>query len=155
MALSVGDKVPEFKALDENGNVVSNKMLKGEKYVLYFYPKDNTSGCTKESCDFRDAHTKFMRRGIKVFGVSPDSAKSHLKFKEKYELPFPLLVDEDKSMAEAFGVWQQKSLYGRKYMGIVRSTFVVDEQGRITDIFEKVKVPGHVEEVLKRASSSA
>ena len=154
MALQVGDKVPEFSVADDEGNTISSKSLKGQKYVLYFYPKDNTPGCTRESCDFRDAHAKFLRRGVKVFGVSPDSAKSHVKFKDKFELPFPLLVDEDQSMSKAFGVWKQKSMFGHKYMGVERTTFIIDEQGRIADIFEKVKVPGHVEEVLQRASAS-
>jgi peroxiredoxin Q/BCP len=116
--------------------------------VLYFYPKDDTSGCTKEACGFRDSWRDVQRLGAVVLGVSPDGVTSHAKFKQKYSLPFPLLADERHEVAEAYGVWGEKSMYGRKYMGVLRSTFVIDEQGRIARVFEKVKPEGHAAEVL-------
>ena len=146
--LKAGDKAPGFNLVADNGETVSLKDYKGKKVVLYFYPKDMTDGCTKESCDFRDNIKKIEKKNTVVIGVSPDSIKSHLKFKDKYELPFTLLSDESKKMLEDYGVWQEKSMYGRKYMGVVRTTFIIDEKGRIDKIFEKVRVTGHVEEVL-------
>ncbi len=146
--LNEGDKAPDFTAKDDNGNDVSLKDFRGKKVVLYFYPKDNTSGCTKEACDFRDNLGRIKRKDTVVLGVSPDSEKSHEKFKTKFDLNFPLLVDEDKKLVNAYGVWKEKSLYGRKFMGVVRTTFIIDENGKIVKLFPKVKVAGHVEEVL-------
>jgi peroxiredoxin Q/BCP len=143
-----GDKAPALKLPDENGKTVSLADCKGKKVVLYFYPKDSTPGCTTEACDFRDNLNRLTKAGAVVFGISADSAASHKKFKEKQGLNFPLLSDPERKAIEAYGVWQEKSLYGRKFMGIVRSTFIVDESGRIAKIFPKVKVAGHVDEVL-------
>ncbi len=146
--LQAGDKAPDFSGVDENGKRVSLKDLKGSKVVLYFYPKDNTTGCTAEACDFRDSYSRLKKKGVVLLGVSPDSEKSHQNFKTKYDLPFPLIADTEKTIANAYDVWQEKSMYGRKYMGIVRSTFVIDEKGKIMAVFPKVKVAGHVDEVL-------
>ena len=146
--LKKGDKAPDFTATTDGGETVKLKDLRGKKVVLYFYPKDNTPGCTQEACDFRDSITKFRRKGVVVLGVSPDSVKSHKKFKAKFDLPFPLLADEDHAIAEAYGAWQEKSMYGKKYMGIVRSTFLIDEKGKIAEVHEKVKVKGHVDQLL-------
>ena len=148
--LEVGEKAPDFTAQTDGGETVKLKDFKGKKVVLYFYPKDNTPGCTTEACDFRDNYAALQKKGAVVLGVSPDSVKSHDKFKAKFELPFPLLADEDHAIAEAYGAWQEKSMYGRKYMGIVRSTFVIDEKGKIAEVYEKVKVKGHVADVLGR-----
>jgi peroxiredoxin Q/BCP len=147
--LEVGDKAPDFSGVDENGKKITLKDLKGKKVVLYFYPKDMTTGCTEEACDFRDSYSRLKRKDVVLLGVSPDSEKSHLKFKDKYDLPFPLIADTEKTISNAYGVWQEKSMYGRKYMGIVRSTFIIDEKGKLIAIFPKVKVKGHVDEVLK------
>jgi peroxiredoxin Q/BCP len=145
----VGAKAPAFSAPGSNGKTVKLSDFKGKKnVVLYFYPKDNTSGCTKEACGFRDAHTKLTRAGLAVIGVSPDSLDSHAKFIVRHDLPFILLADEDKKICKSYGVWQQKTLYGRKYMGVARTTFVIDRQGRIAHVFEKVKAAGHEDEVL-------
>lgn len=146
--LKVGDSAPAFKALTTSGDTVALKDFKGKKLILYFYPKDNTSGCTREACDFRDNLARVKRKGTALLGVSPDSVASHRKFSEKYELTFPLLSDPDQAVARSYGVWVEKSLYGRKYMGIERTTFIIDEKGKIAQIFRKVKVAGHVEEVL-------
>lgn len=146
--LKIGDKAPEFSLVADSGGKISLKDLKGKKVVLYFYPKDMTSGCTQEACDFRDNIKKFEKKNTVVIGVSPDDTKSHNKFKDKYELPFTLLSDETKTMLNDYGVWQEKSMYGRKYMGVVRTTFIIDEKGMIEKIYEKVKVPGHIEELL-------
>ncbi len=147
--LKEGDKAPDFTAKDDQGHDVSLKDFRGKKVVLYFYPKDNTSGCTKEACDFRDNLGRIKRKDAVVLGVSPDSEKSHGNFKSKFDLTFPLLVDEDKKLVNAYGVWKEKSLYGRKYMGVERTTFVIDEKGKIAKIFSKVKVAGHLDEVLE------
>lgn len=149
MMLNEGDKAPDFTVKDEMGNTVSLKDFRGKNVVLYFYPKDMTLGCTKEACDFRDNLARVKHKDAVVLGVSPDGEKSHTKFKAKYELPFTLLADEDKKISTDYGVWQEKSMYGRKYMGIVRTTFVIDKQGKIAKIFPKVKVLGHVDAVLK------
>ena len=146
--LAVGEKAPELSLPDQNGKTVSLKDFKGKQVVLYFYPKDNTSGCTKESCDFRDSMAPIKKAGAVVVGVSFDGQVSHQKFIEKFSLPFTLLSDEDKTVAKAYGVYKEKSMYGRKYWGIERSTFVIDPKGAIKAIFRKVKVTGHVEEVL-------
>lgn len=148
--MKIGATAPDFSAPTDGGGAVRLKDLRGKKVVLYFYPKDNTPGCTTESCDFRDAQAKFDAKDAVILGVSPDSVKSHDKFKQKFELPFALISDEDHKIAEAYGVWQEKSMYGRKYMGIVRSTFVIDEKGKIAAIYDKVKVKGHVADVLEK-----
>ena len=147
--LEVGKKAPAFKLPDASGKKVSLSDFKGKKVVLYFYPKDMTSGCTQEACDFRDSFPDFSKLKTVVIGVSADSASLHQKFTEKYSLPFVLLSDENKEVLEKYGVWKEKSMYGRKYMGIERTTFVIDEDGKIQNIFTKVKVVGHVDEILK------
>jgi thioredoxin-dependent peroxiredoxin len=146
--LKEGSAAPAFKANDAEGNIVSLKDLRGQKVVLYFYPKDDTPGCTKEACSFRDGFAKFKRRGIKVIGVSPDKETAHKKFATKYDLPFTLLADTDKAIAEAYGVWGEKKFMGRTYMGVLRTTFLIDEKGKIKKIFEKVKPEDHASEVL-------
>jgi peroxiredoxin Q/BCP len=146
--LKPGDKAPDFKAATDDGTTVSLKDFRGKKIILYFYPKDDTPGCTQEACDFRDSIARFKKKDAVVLGVSPDSVASHQKFKTKFELPFPLLADEDHKIAEAYGVWAEKSMYGRKFMGIVRSTFLIDEKGKIAEVHGKVKVNGHVGELL-------
>lgn len=147
--LKVGDHAPDFSAISSDGATIRLKDLKGSKIVLYFYPKDDTPGCTKEACAFRDGSADLMKKGAIVLGVSCDSAASHAKFRTKYKLTFPLLADEDRGIVTAYGVWKEKSMYGRKYMGIERTTFVLDEKGTIAAIFPKVKVTGHFEEVLR------
>jgi peroxiredoxin Q/BCP len=146
--LKEGATAPAFSLPSEDGGTVALKDLRGRKVVLFFYPKDDTSGCTAEACEFRDSWAAVKRQGAVVLGVSPDGVKSHGKFKEKYDLPFPLLADEDHAVAEAYGVWGEKSMYGRKYFGILRTTFVIDEAGRVAKVFEKVKPRGHAAEVL-------
>ena len=145
--ISEGDQLPKFSLEADDGTVVTRDSLAGKNVVLYFYPKDDTSGCTKEACDFRDALPRFGKIDAVVVGVSPDSLESHRKFKKKYQLPYLLLSDPDHQLANAFGVWKEKSMYGRKYMGIERTTAIVDRKGRVARIFSKVKVPGHVAEV--------
>jgi peroxiredoxin Q/BCP len=147
--IKIGDKAPTFTLLDKNYQNVSLKDFKDKKVVLYFYPKDMTSGCTQEACDFRDAFPAFNKLKAVVLGISADSAASHNKFADKYELPFTLLSDENKEVVEKYGVWKEKSMYGKKYMGIERTTFLIDGKGIIKNIFPKVKVAGHVEEVKK------
>jgi peroxiredoxin Q/BCP len=146
--LKPGDKAPDFSTIDDQGNKVSLKDLRGKKIVLYFYPKDNTSGCTKQACELRDNYKKFDKLDAVVLGVSPDSQKAHTKFKTKFDLPFPLLVDEDKKIIEAYDVWHEKSMYGIKFMGVVRTTFIIDEKGKISHVFPKVKVPEHMDLVM-------
>ena len=146
--LDVGAKAPDFSLPDQDGSTVTLKGLKGKQVVLYFYPKDDTSGCTKEACDFRDSLAPIKKAGAVVIGVSKDGKASHQKFIAKYGLPFALLSDEETVVCNAYGVYKEKSMYGRKYMGIERSTFVIDATGRIKALFRKVKVPGHVDEVL-------
>ena len=146
--LNVGAKAPDFSLPDQDGSTVTLKSLKGKQVVLYFYPKDDTSGCTKEACDFRDSLAPIKKAGAVVIGVSKDGKASHQKFIAKYGLPFALLSDEETVVCNAYGVYKEKSMYGRKYMGIERSTFVIDATGRIKALFRKVKVPGHVDEVL-------
>ncbi len=147
--LKEGDIAPEFSSTDQNGNPVKLSDHKGKKVVLYFYPKDDTPGCTKEACSFRDADDVYKTKGIKVFGVSTDDEKSHQKFISKFQLPFDLLADTDKSIVESYGVWGEKSMYGKKYMGTNRKTFLIGEDGRIAKIFDKVNVDEHADEVLK------
>ena len=149
MSLDVGDKTPTFTLPTDGGGDISLKDLKGETVILYFYPKDDTSGCTAEACAFRDALPDFSKVNATVIGVSKDPVKKHDKFKNKYDLTFPLASDEDGKVCDAYGTWVEKSMYGRKYMGIDRSTFLIDGNGVIRAIWRKVKVPGHVDEVLK------
>jgi peroxiredoxin Q/BCP len=146
--LKEGDKAPAFNAKDQDGKTVKLADFKGKRLVLYFYPKDDTPGCTKEACSFRDADAVYAKKGIKVLGVSIDNEKSHQKFISKYQLPFDLLADTDKKIVEAYGVWGEKSMYGRKYMGTLRKTFLIDEKGKILKIFDKVNVAEHADEVL-------
>jgi peroxiredoxin Q/BCP len=146
--LKVGNRAPAFKAVNENGEPVSLESLRGKITVLYFYPKDDTPGCTKEACDFRDSFARLESEGIRVIGVSKDSPASHQKFRTKYQLPFSLISDESGQVCEAFGVWKEKSMYGRKYMGIERSTIVIDSELKISRVYSKVSVTGHVDEVL-------
>ena len=152
--LKVGQKAPAFSLPNQDGQIVSLSDYKGKIIVLYFYPKDDTPGCTKESCAFRDGIDEIHDIGAAVIGVSGDSVQSHKKFVKKYSLNFPLLSDESKKMLQAYGVWKEKSLYGRKFMGIERTTFIVDGNGKIDGIFHKVKVNGHLEEVLAELSES-
>jgi peroxiredoxin Q/BCP len=151
MAPKVGNKAPAFKMKTDGDEFVALKALKGKKVILYFYPKDDTPGCTKEACGFRDNLPNFKKAKAVIIGISKDSTKSHDKFKAKYGLPFTLASDEDGKVSETYGVWKEKNMYGRKYMGIERSTFLIDEQGKLQAEWRKVKVPGHVEEVLKAA----
>ena len=144
-----GTTAPSFKTTDQNGEPVSLKDLRGQKVVLYFYPKDDTPGCTKEACSFRDAYSKFKKQKITVLGVSPDKETAHKKFETKYQLPFTLLADTDHSIAEAYGVWGEKKFMGRTYMGVHRTTFLIDEKGKIKKVFEKVKPEDHASEVLE------
>jgi peroxiredoxin Q/BCP len=153
MSVDIGDKAPSFTLPSDGGGEVSLKDFKGNPVVLYFYPKDDTSGCTAEACAFRDQLPDFSRLKATVIGVSRDSAASHDKFKTKYRLPFPLASDEDGKVCEAYGVWTEKSMYGRKYMGIERSTFLIDGNGVFRGVWRKVKVPGHVEAVLEAAKA--
>lgn len=146
--LKSGDKAPAFSLPADSGERVTLKDLKGKKVVLYFYPKDDTSGCTTEACEFRDSWAAVKATGAVVLGVSPDGIASHEKFRAKYRLPFGLLADEDHAVAEQYGAWGEKSMYGRKYQGILRSTFIIDEAGKILKVFPKVKPQGHAAEVL-------
>ena len=149
-----GSKAPSFSLESDSGQKVSLKDFQGKTVILYFYPKDLTPGCTQEAGDFRDSFARLQKGGAVVLGVSKDSAESHRKFVAKHQLPFPLLSDIDGKVCEAYGVWKEKSLYGRKYMGIERSTFVISPQGKIKKIFPKVKVKGHVDEVLQELAAS-
>lgn len=147
--LTPGTKAPSFSLSSDSGETITLSGLAGKKVVLYFYPKDDTPGCTVEACEFRDTWAAVKKAGAVVLGVSPDGAASHAKFKQKFKLPFPLLADEGHAVAERYGVWGEKSMYGRKYFGIMRTTFVIDEKGRILKVFEKVKPKGHAAEVLE------
>lgn len=147
--LKEGDKAPDFGVPDQEGNEVRLKDLRGKKVVLYFYPKDDTPGCTKEACSFRDSFAKFKRRGIEVLGVSLDSEKSHQKFINKYSLPFRLLADTERKISESYGTYGEKKFMGRTYMGNNRMTFLIDEKGKIQKIFSKVKPEDHADEVLE------
>lgn len=149
MKLEIGQAAPAFNALNQNSESISLEQFKGKKVVLYFYPKDDTPGCTAEACDLRDNHQRFIDAGYVVLGVSPDDAKKHQKFIAKFELPFDLLADTDQAVANAYGVWVEKSMYGRKYMGIARTTFIIDENGNIADIIEKVDTKAHTKQILK------
>ena len=147
--LEVGDKAPEFQLPADDGSLVKLAKLKGRPVVLYFYPKDDTSGCTREAKDFTDLAPAFAKAGAEVYGISPDSVKSHDKFRSKHGLAVRLLSDEEKTTATAYGVWVEKSMYGKKYMGVERSTFLVDGKGKLAGIWRKVSVPDHAEEVLQ------
>ncbi len=147
--LTIGNPAPNFSGINQNEIPVSLDQYKGKKLVLYFYPKDDTPGCTAESCDLRDNYQRFIEAGYEVLGVSPDTAAKHQKFIAKYELPFDLIADTDHSVAEAFGVWVEKSMYGKKYMGIARTTFIINESGLIEDIIEKVNTKAHTTQILK------
>ena len=146
--LKIGHKAPDFTLVSSSGKTLSLKDFAGKKIVLYFFPKDNTPGCTKEACSFENNLKAIKKKGTGVIGVSADSVDSHVKFAEKYALSFPLLSDEKKDVIKSYGVWKEKSMYGRKYFGIERTTIVIDEQGIVQHIFNKVKVDGHTEEVL-------
>lgn len=147
--LKIGDKMPDFEVMDQDGKVVSSKELLGKKTIIYFYPKDNTSGCTAEACNLRDNYQALQARGYNVVGVSKDSSASHRKFADKYELPFTLLADPSTEMIQSFGAWGEKRLYGRPYMGTLRLTFIFDENGILTDTIEKVDTKNHAEQILK------
>ena len=147
--LSAGDKAPDFTLPADTGNEISLSALKGKKVVLYFYPKDDTPGCTKEACDFRDNLAAFNKLGAQVIGISKDSPAKHDKFKAKFALNFPLASDEEGTVCESYGVWTEKSMYGRKYMGIERATFLIGEDGKILKTWRNVKVPGHVDEIAE------
>ena len=147
--LKIGDKAPDIQSKDQNGNDFSLSDLKGKKVVLYFYPKDNTPGCTKEACNLRDNYKELQKQGYEVIGVSADSQKKHQNFIEKYELPFTLLADENKEVIQAYGAWGLKKFMGKEYEGIIRKTFVIDEEGKIEDIIEKVKTKDHAAQILK------
>ena len=147
--LKVGQKAPDFTVMNDKGEKVKLADFKGKKVVLYFYPKDDTPGCTKEACAFRDGMDKVKKRGAVVIGVSIDSVDSHQKFKNKFDLNFPLLADTDKKIVEAYGTWKEKSMYGRTYMGVERTTFIIDEQGRIAKVLPQVKPALHVGQVLE------
>ena len=146
--LKIGDTAPDFSLPTQNGDTLSLADLKGSKTVLYFYPKDNTSGCTLEAKSLRDGKEALAERGFRIVGVSPDSERSHQNFCSKHELNFTLLADTDKKMCEAYGVWVEKSMYGRKYMGVARKTFLIDEEFRITHIFDKVKTAEHFRQII-------
>ncbi|HXH20084.1 MAG TPA: thioredoxin-dependent thiol peroxidase [Chitinophagales bacterium] len=146
--LKEGDKAPVFKAKDQNGNTVSLSDFKGKKVVLYFYPKDDTPGCTKEACSFRDNYSMLKKKGFEVIGVSVDNEKSHQKFIKRYNLPFTLLADDDKKIVNDYGVWGEKSFMGRKYMGTFRTTFIISEQGKIEKIITKVDTENSAQQVL-------
>jgi peroxiredoxin Q/BCP len=152
--LKVGSKAPDFKLPGDGGTTISLSDYKGQKVVVYFYPKDDTPGCTKESCGFNENLKAFTKLGTAIIGISKDSVKKHDKFKAKYGLNFPLASDEEGTTCEAYGTWIEKSMYGRKYMGIDRSTFLIDENGKIEQIWRKVSVTGHVEEVMEAIKES-
>lgn len=147
-SLKPGQKAPAFKSVNENNESVSLADYKGKKLVLYFYPKDNTPTCTTEACNLRDNYKRFQKMGYEILGVSPDTAKSHTKFIAKQKLPFSLIADEDHAIAEAYGVWGEKVLFGRHYMGILRTTFVIDEKGKIEQVIDKVESKNHTEQIL-------
>lgn len=150
MTLSIGDTAPDFSLPSDTGKTITLSKLRGKKIVLYFYPKDDTPGCTKEACDFRDYFDQFQKRDVEIVGISKDNVKAHTRFKEKYTLPFTLLVDEKADVCEAYGVVNKKNLFGKTFLGIQRSTFLIDEKGVIRAIWRGVKVQGHVDEVLEQ-----
>jgi thioredoxin-dependent peroxiredoxin len=147
--LKSGDKAPDFKGIDQNGNSISLKDYKGKKVILYFYPKDNTPGCTDEACSLRDGYEDLLKHGYDVIGVSADSVQSHLGFVSKHNLPFRLISDPNKEIIQAFGAWGEKKMYGKSYEGILRSTFIIDENGKIEKVIEKVKTKDHANQVME------
>lgn len=146
--LQIGDKAPDFKGIDQNGKAVTLGDFAGKRLILYFYPKDNTPGCTDEACSLRDGWSELRAQGFEVLGVSADSEASHIKFIEKHSLPFNLIADTERSILEAYNAWGEKSMYGKKYMGIIRKTYVIDSSGIIENIFEKVKVKSHAQQII-------
>lgn len=149
MKLNIGDKAPDFKGLDQEGNTISLHDYKGKNLILYFYPKDNTPGCTSEACDLRDNYNMWLEKGYNVLGVSPDSQKSHQNFIAKYELPFPLISDTEKKIIKDYGAWGLKKMYGKEYEGLLRTTFVIKGEGVIVNIFTKVKTKDHTNQILE------
>lgn len=149
MALEIGNKAPAFEGKDQDGKTIKLSDFTGKKLVLYFYPKDDTPGCTKEACNLRDNYDMMLAKGYAIVGISSDDEKAHKKFIEKYNLPFPLIADTDKAIHEQFGTWVEKAMYGRKYMGTARTTFVINEKGVIEDIISKVKTDNHVGQIVK------
>jgi peroxiredoxin Q/BCP len=147
--LKVGDKAPYFEGLNQKEEKISLNDFKGKKIILYFYPKDNTPGCTAESCNLNENYDAWLDKGFEVVGVSPDSVKSHQKFAEKFNLQFNLIADTEKVILQDYGAWGEKSMYGKKYMGVLRTTFVIDEEGKIEEIFEKVKTKDHTNQIIK------
>lgn len=147
--INIGDKAPDFKGKNQNGETISLKDFKGKKVILYFYPKDDTPGCTAESCNLRDNYAGLKKKGYEIIGVSADDEKSHKKFADKYALPFSLIADTEKEILQAYDAWGEKSMYGKKYMGILRKTYVIDEKGKIEKIFDKVDTKNHAEQILK------
>ena len=144
-----GDKAPEFKGVNQNGDTISLSSYADKKLVLYFYPKDDTPGCTAEACNLKDNYNQLLSEGYAILGVSPDNEKKHQKFIDKYDLPFDLLADTEKETCEMFGVWVQKSMYGREYMGVARTTFIIDENGIVEEVISKVKTKDHTAQILK------
>jgi len=152
MKLKSGDMAPDFTLPSNDGKEISLKDFRGKKVVIFFYPKDDTPGCTKEACSFRDNLSKVRKKGAEILGISADSVASHRKFSEKFDLTFPLLSDESKNVLKSYGVWKQKTFMGRKYMGIERTTFIINEDGTISHIFSRVKVEGHTDDVIEKIS---
>jgi len=148
MSIEIGKQAPDFEAKDQNGNTIKLSNYRGKKVVLYFYPKDQTPGCTAQACNLRDNYDRLQKEGYEVLGVSSDNEKSHQKFIEKQELPFSLIADEDKKVHELYGTWVEKSMYGRTYMGTARTTFIIDEEGKVSDIIDKVKTKEHSNQIL-------
>jgi peroxiredoxin Q/BCP len=149
MALQIGEKAPDFKLQDQFGDLHKLSDYLGKKVILYFYPKDNTPGCTTEACNFRDNYALFRAKGLQILGVSADNVKSHKGFQEKFSLPFLLLADTEHAVSESYGVWQLKKMMGKEYYGIVRTTFVIDEEGKIQNVYEKVKPEEHAQEIIQ------
>ncbi|MCK5730951.1 MAG: thioredoxin-dependent thiol peroxidase [Draconibacterium sp.] len=147
--LKVGDKAPEFEGVNQNGDKIKLTDFEGKKLILYFYPKDNTSGCNAEACNLNDNYTMWLEKGFEVVGVSPDAEKSHLKFIDKFDLKFNLIADTEKEILQTYGAWGEKKLYGRVYMGVLRKTFIIDENGLIIEILEKVKTKDHTNQIIK------
>ncbi|PLX20347.1 MAG: thioredoxin-dependent thiol peroxidase [Salinivirgaceae bacterium] len=152
ITLEVGDKAPDFQAKDQNGNAISLSDFKGKKLILYFYPKDNTPGCTAEACNLNDNYSDLTSKGFEVVGVSPDSIESHQKFIAKYNLSFHLIADTDKEVINKYGVWGEKNMYGKKSMGLLRTTFVIDEEGKIVHIFKRVQTKDHTNQILQKVN---
>ena len=153
MPISTGNPAPDFELLDDTGNLLRLMDYRGRPVILYFYPADDTAGCTKEACNFRDDYSEYQKSGVTILGVSPDSVKSHVKFKQKYQLPFPLLADEGHKICDAYGVWGPKKLAGRDYEGVLRTTFLIDKNGSIAHVFENVRPSEHSAEVLEKLNS--